>query len=523
MVKKKIASLLCALMITSTSTSLLNSNVNTIVAEAATIIEGVKTSTGVITSKVVLKDTFPTDSSKITIDYLKSISKSVNPTDNPEMFNIIVKNYNWATHLNYLTDNIYYYGREFNHNATDEKVYMDDFYKILSLKKADKENYVTVTFAQIEFIDGELFMDSRNSTQTYENAKVYNYLVEEENKVETPSEANKPSTPSTPTTLGNTDKPSNGDSSNNSSNSESTKKYTSNRLGGSDRYATSIAIAKEFNKSSFTNVIIASGTDFPDSLSASALSKKLNAPILLVNKNSTNSKETINYIKNNMSKDGKVYLLGGSGVVSDDIVSSLKSYGFKNFKRLGGSDRFQTNISINKELNVEKGSPVIIASGLDFADALSISSISGIKNIPIYLSKKDSIDNNTLSEIKSISPSKIYIVGGTGAVSSSVEKTLKGISTNITRLGGKDRYETSMAITKHFNLDTNTIAIANGLTFPDALSGSALASKNNAPILLVNNDVSKQKLYLDSTKINKIYVLGGSGVINDKVVYNLKN
>ena len=105
--------------------------------------------------------------------------------------------------------------------------------------------------------------------------------------------------------------------------------------------------------------------------------------------------------------------------------------------------------------------------------------------MPIYITKKDAIDNKTLSEIQNIALSKIYIVGGNSAISSDVENTLKGITSDITRLGGADRYETSIAIAKHFDLDTDTVAIANGLAFPDALSGSVLASKHNAPIILV--------------------------------------
>lgn len=298
---------------------------------------------------------------------------------------------------------------------------------------------------------------------------------------------------------------------------------TSFRLGGSDRYETSMKIAKEaLNGGKMKSVILASGLDFPDSLSASSLSAKYDAPILLVNKNAANSRETLNYIKNNMNKDGTIYILGGTTAVSDDIIDNLKNNGFTNFNRLGGSDRYETNRIINKNVGIEKGTPVVIANGLDFADALSISSISGIKGMPIYITKKDAIDNKTLSEIQNIAPSKIYIVGGNSAISSDVENTLKGITSDITRLGGADRYETSIAIAKHFDLDTDTVAIANGLAFPDALSGSVLASKHNAPILLVKNDVSKQKAYLDTTNINRVYVLGGTTVINDSLVQELK-
>jgi len=59
----------------------------------------------------------------------------------------------------------------------------------------------------------------------------------------------------------------------------------SNRLSGQDRYQTSRAISEQFNSGTVRDVIITSGNEFPAALSASVLAKKLNAPILLVDKN----------------------------------------------------------------------------------------------------------------------------------------------------------------------------------------------------------------------------------------------
>ena len=492
MVKKKLRSIICALAVVSvfSGTFVTTMDMNTVIAQAVQI-EGLQTKTGVITGKVKLENTFPTDESLMTVDYLKSISVSVNPEGNPEMFFLNITEPIFSVQRNFLTDNIYHYGRIYTF-ATGDKVYKDTFHKILGLEKADRHGYVTVTFASATFEDGE-FWGYGVDTATYENKNAYAYLVAEE-RGQIPTNEEKP-----------------------------TKKVCSSvRLGGSNRYKTSLAIAKEFNSEKVNNVILANGSDFPDSLSASALSKKLNAPILLVNKNAKNSRETLDFIKSNVNKSGTVYLLGGSGVVSDDIITNLRAAGFSNFKRLGGSNRYETNRIINSNLGAQKGTPVIIANGMDFADALSISSISGIKNMPIYLTAKGSIDSKTLSEIKGIAPSKIYIVGGTGAVSSGIESTLKGVTSNITRLGGANRYETSLAIAKHFNLDTKNAVVALGTNFPDALSGSAIAIKNNAPVILVSKDVAKQKAYLDSTSIKKLYILGGTGVISDSVVNSLR-
>ncbi|WP_410506366.1 cell wall-binding repeat-containing protein [Haloimpatiens sp. FM7315] len=93
---------------------------------------------------------------------------------------------------------------------------------------------------------------------------------------------------------------------------------------------------------------------------------------------------------------------------------------------------------------------------------------------------------------------------------------------NIVRLGGKDRYETSIKIAKYFHLNSDTVTFANGNSFSDALSGSALSSLKDAPLLLINNEnVSKQKLYLDSTKYTKEIFYDGKGVISDTTIDKL--
>lgn len=299
----------------------------------------------------------------------------------------------------------------------------------------------------------------------------------------------------------------------------SSKTYTSSRLGGDNRFQTAFKIADTISSGKFDAVVLANAFNFPDALSGSTLAAQKNAPILLASMNSTDNVQVVNYIKNKLNKSGTIYLLGGAGVIPDSIITSLKAQGYKNFKRLGGANRFETNLKIVSDLNIAKGTDIVVANSKSFADSLSSSGIAGTKGMPIFL-VDGSLRSDILAKIKSISPKNIYIVGGTAAVSSSIETSLKGVG-NVVRLGGKDRYETSLKIAKYFNQDTTTAIIANGLNFPDALTGSVLAAKNNSPVVLVGSDVSKQRGYLDSTKINKLYVMGGTGAIPDSILSKL--
>ncbi|WP_313885178.1 cell wall-binding repeat-containing protein [Clostridium sp. DJ247] len=76
---------------------------------------------------------------------------------------------------------------------------------------------------------------------------------------------------------------------------------------------------------------------------------------------------------------------------------------------------------------------------------------------------------------------------------------------------------------KYFDLDTDNAIVANGENFPDALSGSALAAKLNAPIILTDGqNIADQKDYLDSRHYKNITLLGGSGSIDILTEYALK-
>lgn len=308
---------------------------------------------------------------------------------------------------------------------------------------------------------------------------------------------------------------------------ETVKQYNLIRLSGQNRYETSLNIAKEFENGPVDNVLVTSGNNFPDALTGSVLSKGLKAPILLLNKKVDRSKNSIDYIKDHLKKEGTIYILGGTGVVSDDFITQFNGLGFKNIIRLGGIDRFDTNKKIIDQLAPSKGTPIIIANGYEFADALSVSSIAAIKGYPIFISNTKSIPESIKTKISELQPSKVYILGGIGALTEDIKDQVKSLTSlmdaDILRVGGENRYETSLNICNIFKLDTDTIVIANGKKFPDALSGSALAVKSNSPIILTDGkDIAKQKEYIDKFGYTKVVLLGGTAAI-DKSVEDMFN
>ncbi|MDP4178387.1 MAG: cell wall-binding repeat-containing protein [Bacillota bacterium] len=289
------------------------------------------------------------------------------------------------------------------------------------------------------------------------------------------------------------------------------------RIQGNDRFKTSVEIAKKVfpDDTTLDNVVLTSGYDFPDGLSGSTLAKKLNAPILMAGSLS-NSQDVLNYIYAHLKQNGNVYILGGTGAVSKDTEDTLNNKGY-NVIRLAGQDRIETNNAIITSLNTTERTPVFIANAYSFPDALSASSIASINGYPILLTAANSLSSLIKDQLSKINPLTVYIVGGTGVVSSDVESSIKTLlpSSSVQRISGANRFETSMNAFKTFNLDTTNLVLASGLDFPDALCGSQLAAKLNASIVLADeNNLDTQQVEYNNKGISNFYILGGTGAVS---------
>lgn len=220
-----------------------------------------------------------------------------------------------------------------------------------------------------------------------------------------------------------------------------------------------------------------------------------------------------------MSKKSKKFLtclLVFSMVVTQVLFSSVAFAS----TRYSGEDRYQTALDIVKN-GWSKSDTAIIARGDDegLADALSAAPLAYAKGqAPILLTEPAKLYDGVLDELKALDVKTVYIVGGPGAVSTSVENELKvqfGTG-NVKRLYGDDRVATSVAIAKELPSFTEAV-LANAYSYADALSVSSIAAHRGAPILLTDKDtVTDDVLSLLNGKT--VYAIGGYGVISDKVV-----
>lgn len=294
---------------------------------------------------------------------------------------------------------------------------------------------------------------------------------------------------------------------------QSKKQYVVSRIYGKDRIDTSIQIAKSYIKTS-EFAILANQNNFPDSLSATVLSKKYNAPILLTDAIKAD-KSLIQEIKRLQTKN--FIKIGGENSISNKVATELLPEGSK-VRSFKGADRYATNAEIIKEF--KDADTCIIASGENFADSLSIGAFATKNGYPIVLVQKDKINDVTKQALKNSKIKKCYIVGGEKSVSKSLEKDLPQV---IERIAGNDRYETSLKIADKFYKDAQGAYLASGEVFADSLAINPIAAKFDVPLILTPKDKLPQKTqeYLDNSKIIQVAIIGGEKTVSKQIQQQL--
>jgi putative cell wall-binding protein len=139
----------------------------------------------------------------------------------------------------------------------------------------------------------------------------------------------------------------------------------------------------------------------------------------------------------------------------------------------------------------------------------------------VLLVQRDRIPAAVASELSRLKPKRIVILGGTGVVSAGVAAALDRYTTgSLTRLAGADRYATAVAISKaSFQPGADTVFIATGASYPDALAGAAVAGALRAPLLLVPPKSLPSTVRLELARLapDEIVILGGPGAVSDGV------
>ncbi len=349
------------------------------------------------------------------------------------------------------------------------------------------------------------------------------------------------------------------------------------RIGGIDRFETAKLIGERYvreisrdrsvpaEQRMVDTVVIASGRAFPDALTASALTGSALSPIALSGPSLAGSRQapllltepdelpsfTRDFLVENEIKH--VYIVGGTGAISRSVETAIAALpSVTSVMRFGGEDRYATSVSIASEVSAMMGGAgefcgtslrtALLAVGDDFADALALAPIAARGPHPLLLTRRDALPESVrdffaaAAELGTIE--HVVVAGGAFAVSDSVIDELTEMGLNITRLGGEDRFDTSVRIAIYVLraaasgqgacLDTNRVSFATGLVYADGLSGGPLMAHLRAPTVLLWPDAVPKQVdgflswhLLDHENLT-LTVLGGPAALSYGVIRKVR-
>ena len=299
------------------------------------------------------------------------------------------------------------------------------------------------------------------------------------------------------------------------------------RLAGSDRVATNVAVNSQTMKAG-APLFIATASDFADALSVGPAVSVLGGSLMLTSP-SAMSGASLNLVKT--KKPSHIYIIGGTGAVSNAVVSQLKAAApGVGVTRVSGADRYATSTAILDQFFKSRSvSTVLIATGRDYPDALTAAAAGGALNAPVLLvdgKAAKSVTGAAASFLSSKKPGKVVLVGGDGVISSTLEASLRKSYSGTTRVSGVDRYKTNIAVNDYVSKNGGAaptgLWVATGRDFPDALSAAVPAGVANQRLVLANGSclpkpVVSQWIGASTSKVSTVRLVGGDGVLPTSV------
>lgn len=158
--------------------------------------------------------------------------------------------------------------------------------------------------------------------------------------------------------------------------------------------------------------------------------------------------------------------------------------------RVSGATRVETSLAAFQYAKYPK--VAVLASGLAFPDGTTGGALAGALGTTVVQTVSRGLEPQVLQALRNAGTQKVYVIGGTGAISTDKENALRNAGMSTVRLGGNDRYQTA-ALVKN-----ETIKVlqskgstpqadfwASGSDFPDAMTSSAAAARMNGVVTLI--------------------------------------
>lgn len=295
------------------------------------------------------------------------------------------------------------------------------------------------------------------------------------------------------------------------------------RLSGTTQYDTAAQIAEQGWAHGSSSAVLSAGMTghtLVDALAAGTLASVWNIPIILTEGTNLTPAAAIELTKLRVTR---VFVTSGTAVIQQPVLDALKAMGI-GIIPLGGFDAAETSVNIAKAIAEKVSFSKIVLAGGSGADALSVASIAGAKNMPIlYTDNAARLPVSVQSYLSGLSGiNTSYVIGGSAVVSDSEKNQLLGTTI---RYSGTSAYDTNKAVIQGFNQDFTffNVFVANGNTLVDALAGVPLAAAKNAAVVLTDGTSLIAENHINSklSSLSIVTALGGTKVVPGTVLMKL--
>lgn len=197
--------------------------------------------------------------------------------------------------------------------------------------------------------------------------------------------------------------------------------------------------------------------------------------------------------------------------------------------RKSGADRYLTAAAAADDGN-DTETHFVLASGESFADGLSASALAGALSGTLLLTPGAALSETTLTKMTKMTAgnganvsARVWIVGGTSAVSAAAAATLTAAGYTVVRVSGADRYATADAVAAQVKLQGTvgsaggykTCMLASGTSWADAAAASGYAYAKQMPIFLTAATLSAgTSAAIKATGCQQMYILGGTSAVS---------
>lgn len=275
------------------------------------------------------------------------------------------------------------------------------------------------------------------------------------------------------------------------------------RLAGADRLATAIAMSKDVWRADGADAVVLARSDaFPDALVGTTLAANVGAPLLLTPSGVLDGR-VLGEIDRVLRPGSTIHVLGGEAALGPDVASALERAGYE-VTRHAGANRYETALSVAEAIG--SSGDVLVATGRNFPDALAAGAVAAQASGVVLLTDGERVPESVADYLSTAT--NVVAVGGPAAQA----------LPNVDAVVGETRYDTAAMLAGRYFDEIESVGLATGENFPDALAGGSHVSAKGGPLLLTGPGdlhTAVQELLAGLATDGLVFLYGGPAALTD--------